>query len=73
MATKKLTAQQKRDRDFMELLDTALQTQEAQLRAEFEGKTYNAYMQGFHFGVQSMDDIVHDLPWHKRLFYKSVV
>jgi len=71
MATTKLTAQQKRDREFMQLLDDKLAEQRGQFDAEVEIRVAKAWSNGYDIGKRDgRTDTLHEfgkLNWWQRL------
>lgn len=73
MATVKLTAQQKRDREFMQLLDSKLQEQHGQFNAEVEIRVAKAWSNAYEVGKRDgRTDTLHEfgkLNWWQRLWW----
>lgn len=67
----KLTAQQKRDRDFMALLDSKLEEQKIELLVQSEREKYDSYMKGFYLGWSKSAEHVEKLPLLKRVSFKA--
>ena len=67
----KLTAQQKRDRDFMALLDSKLEEQKIELLVQAEREKYDSYMKGFYSGWSKSAEHVEKLPLLKRVSFKA--
>lgn len=74
MATK-LTAQQKRDREFMELLNLELEAQKIQLgimHARDKADTHvKSHMDGWHNGYARAINEFTQLSWWERLTWKA--
>jgi hypothetical protein len=67
----KLTAQQKRDREFMALLDSKLAEQEIALKIQAEREKYDSYMKGFTVGWTKSQESFEQLPLLKRVNFTS--
>lgn len=70
MATKKLTAAQKRDRDFMRLLDDALKKQAHELALEYAGRENDVYGLGLEHGEQRAEYEFSRLTLWQRITWK---
>lgn len=70
MAKERLTAQQKRDRDFMKLLDESLRKQAHELGLEYAGRENDVYALGMKHGEEHAAYEFSRLTRWQRLWWK---